>query len=232
MAQLALPVNLQDEATLANFAEVGRAGGEAVAALNRLLADSSEPALYLFGPPGCGRSHLLQAACHRAVDLNVGCAYLPLAMAVADLDPDCLQGLESLGLLALDELDAVATKPDWEQALFHLYNRCTETGCRLLLAANRPATDLGLTLPDLSSRLGWGLALRLQAPDDSDKQAILMQRAVARGFDLPPEVIRFILQRAPRDMNSLMTLLDDLDRASLSQGRLLTIPFVKTALGW
>ena len=92
--------------------------------------------------------------------------------------------------------------------------------------------DSGLTLPDLSSRLAWGVVFQLQNLDDQDKQQMLQLRAALRGLQLPDEVARYILSRGARGMGELFTALERLDQASLQAQHRLTIPFVKRVMGW
>jgi DnaA family protein len=87
-------------------------------------------------------------------------------------------------------------------------------------------------LADLRSRLSWGIVYQLAQVDDEEKAAILQFRASRRGLQLPAEVARYIVNRAPRAMQSLLDLLDVLDKTSLAQQRALSIPFVKQVLDW
>jgi DnaA-homolog protein len=117
------------------------------------------------------------------------------------------------------------------QALFNLYNRIRDAGKLLLVAAVIGPRELPVKLPDLASRLQWGLTLQVHSLDDQDKQQALQLRARARGLELSDEVAHFIIQRLPRDMNELFWQLNRLDHASLAEQRKLTIPFVKKILG-
>ena len=87
--------------------------------------------------------------------------------------------------------------------------------------------ELGLGLPDLATRLAWGLVLHVAELKDEEKINALRLRAQQRGFELPLEVGRYLLQRSPRNMVALFDLLDHLDQASLAAQRKLTIPFVR-----
>ncbi|CAK0765683.1 inibitor of reinitiation of DNA replication [Gammaproteobacteria bacterium] len=190
-----------------------------------LLRRDSEPYAYLWGAEGVGKSHLLQAACRT----REAAAYLPLG-ELLDHDSGVLEGLETLSLVCLDDLERVAGNEAWERALCDLYNRLREAGVPLRAAGNAAPSALGLTLADLVSRLGWGPIYHLQELDDSDKATALRQRAHSRGLDLPEEVARYLLRHQPRDNASLFKLLDHLDQASLAAQRRLTIPFVRTVL--
>ncbi|MCB1675636.1 MAG: DnaA regulatory inactivator Hda, partial [Halioglobus sp.] len=120
----------------------------------------------------------------------------------------------------------------WELALFDLCNRAREQHCRLLVAANAAPRALSVNLPDLRSRLAWGIVYQLPRASDEQKAAILRLRAARRGLSLPAEVAAYIVSRAPRSTGDLLALLDLLDHASLREQRPLSIPFVKQSLGW
>src|SRR5690606_29473922 len=137
-----------------------------------------------------------------------------------------------LPLVALDHLQAVAGQPDWEEALFHLFNRIRDRQSHLLIAADQAPAHTAVRLPDLLSRLSWGVVYQVQELDDNDKILALMLRARKRGLNLSDDVARFMLSRGPRDMQGLCDLLDRLDAASLAAQRKLTIPFVKAELQW
>lgn len=229
--QLPLGIKLRDEATFANY----HAGPNAqvIAGLRALAspAGGQQSQIYLWGASGSGRSHLLQAACHEAAAAGVLAMYLPLS-DLLDHDSSIFEGMEQFDLLCLDELEALAGDPVWEEALFHLYNRLRDQGGSLLVAADAAPRALGLALPDLSSRLGWGVVFQLQSLDDEDKQQMLQMRAALRGLQLPDEVARYILSRGARGMGELFTALERLDQASLQAQHRLTIPFVKRVMGW
>ena len=89
---------------------------------------------------------------------------------------------------------------------------------------------LGLQLPDLASRLDWGVSFHLDELDDEGKLSALQLRAELRGFKLPIDVGRFLLNRLSRDMRTLLATLNRLDNASFRAKRKLTIPFVKEIL--
>ena len=227
-AQLALEVRLRDEATFDNFL-AGPATRPLVDALQRQLEEPGEAMIFVYGPGGCGKSHLLQAACHRRESRAL---YLPLAELCNCPADELLQGVESRDQVCLDDLQRVVGDESWEEALFHLCNRARQRGCRLLVAGDAAPRALALELEDLRSRLGWGIVYQLTRPGDEEKAAILRFRAARRGLALPGEVAAFIVSRAPRALEQLLELLERLDRASLARQRALSIPFVKQTLGW
>ena len=185
---------------------------------------------YLRGPVRSGRSHLLQAVCHAALENGMSASYLPLAELSGYPAAEVLGGLEQQQLLCLDDLDCVAGKGEWETALFQVFNQRQHGGGRLCLSATAGPRELNMALPDLVSRLNMMLVCSLQPLADEDKQAALQLRARGRGIKLPDDVARFILHHLARDMCSLMSFLDRLDRLSLAEKRRITIPYVSSLL--
>ena len=190
-----------------------------------------EPFLYFYGPSGSGCSHLLQAACHQSARLGLRSAYFPMDEMV-DYPPRMLEGFDALDLICLDNIEEIAGHRLWEEAIFNLFNELRERGKRLLVAGHCPPRQLPLQLPDLVSRLSWGLVFQVQPLDDQEKIMALRLRAHLRGLELSDDVARFILNRSPRNMQSLFHVLSSLDGASLRAKRRLSIPFVKEVMDW
>jgi DnaA family protein len=225
--QLPLGIALRVGADLEGF-HAG-ANAQALRAVEGIASDPGEAFVYLWGPAGVGKSHLLQAACGAAGRASRRAGYLPLA-GIGELGPAILEGWEHLDLVCLDDLEAVAGNPDWEQALFHLFNRLRDENHQLLVAArNSPAAN-GIQLADLASRLTSGLTVRMEPLGDDDLLAALALRAERLGLELPEDTARYLLRRFRRDMRHLCDLLDRLDQASLAAQRRLTVPFVRGVL--
>lgn len=229
--QLSLSVSLNDDATFENFyAPVESANAEVVAVLRQQVEGTGENFVFLWGRSGSGLTHLLQAGCHHAQSLGLNIQYLPLSDLAGYAPTELFADLGHLDYLCIDQLTAVAGKPDWELALFNLYNNLRESGKCLLVAAELSPRELPLQLEDLRSRLQWGLTYQVQLLNDEEKQQALQRRARARGLELNDEVAQYILQRLPRDMNEIFCQLNRLDHASLAEQRKLTLPFVKKVL--
>lgn len=220
---------MRDDATFANFF-VGERNGVAISALQAFAKCSGENLLMVWGSRGVGLTHLCQAVCLQAQNTGLNPYYLPLRDLKGYSAADVCEGLEAYDLICFDGLDEVCGYRDWEQSIFHLYNRIKDAGKYLLFASHTSPPSLPLVLPDLKSRTLGCVIYHLHALDDDEKSKALQMRARGRGFDMPEEVASYILKRAPRDTNELFNLLDRLDEVSLQQQRKLTIPFVKEAL--
>lgn len=228
MQQLPLGVQLR---LSSRFDTYHQAGNEAVvAALGRLAREPGRPALWLAGAPGCGKTHLLQAACAQAGDAGAAVAYLPLSEC-ATQGAGILSGLGALDLVLLDDFEQVVGEEAWETALFELYNELQDLGGRLVVAAQLSPAAQPIRLPDLASRLRSSLVHVVRPLVEAGQRAALLRRAEQRGLELPQETLAWLLKRAPRDFAALCRVLDDLDLASLAAQRRLTIPFVRSVLG-
>lgn len=226
--QIPLSISLRDDSRFENFYSEGN---ELTCNMLQLAAKGEgEQFIYLWGQTGVGCTHLLQAACHGAEPLGRSAAYLPLD-ELKHLGGGILDGMEHLDLICLDNLESVAADPEWEEALFHFFNRIRALGNTLIIAATTPPRNSGVLLPDLLSRLSWGIVFQLQALDDELKLKAIQMRASSRGMHFSDEVARYLLHHASRNMNDLTQLLDELDKASLSAKRKVTIPFIKEVIG-
>ena len=111
--QLSLGVNLNDDATFENFyAPANTHNAMVVKGLRDQLEGVGESFIYLWGAPGCGLTHLLQAACHQAQAQGLSVQYLPLRDMVGYAPNDIFGGLDALDLVCLDSLPAIAGRGD------------------------------------------------------------------------------------------------------------------------
>lgn len=228
--QLTLGVKLRDDARFDNFH-----GDRNAAAHQKLVRLCREgvlvPVVILCGDADTGKSHLLQAACHDMDSRGMSSVCVSLEELIP-FGPETLAGLEQHALVGLDDLHLVAGNAEWEEAVFHLYNRVTDRGHRLLITMSDTPAALPLILQDLLSRLQHGLLIQLGIYRDADRLTVLRARAEKRGLVMMDEVAVYILRRAPRKLAALLTILDQLDENSLQAQRKLTIPFVKSVMGW
>ncbi|MCY4328529.1 MAG: DnaA regulatory inactivator Hda [Endozoicomonadaceae bacterium] len=230
LLQLPLGIQLRDDATFDNYLP-----GPNRTALSVLCQTNSsgnlpvEQFIYLYGVPGSGCTHLLQAACYEAHHLKQQSVYLPVNKLI-HYSPKLLESMENLDLICIDNINALANNHQWEEAIFHLFNRVRDTGNRLIIGGNSAPRQLNLNLEDLTSRLSWGLVVQILPLNDNEKCAALRLRAQLRGFEISDDVARYILHYSPRNMHKLFHILAVLDEASLSAKRKLSIPFVREVM--
>ncbi len=231
-SQQPLALRLRADQTFDSFISPPGTAATRARQLAQSLASGRERAsLYLWGPAGCGKTHLLTAALATAGAHDLRAAYLPLRELGAAGVAVAVSAFEQFALVCVDDLDAVAGDAPAELALFHLYDRLRANGGRFIVTGNATPAGLGLCRPELKSRLGWGVICRLEALSDPDKRALLLRRAADQGLSLGEPVADYLLRHHSRDLHDLLATLERLDRATLAAQRHPTLPFVRALLG-
>jgi DnaA family protein len=202
--------------------------GATLAAVEHLLAEPGG-VLFLSGPEGSGKSHLLNALCHAARESDLAAFYIALERLPEEAAAS-LEGLQVLDLVCVDDIDSVAGNPVWENALFRCFNEVRSARGRLLVSSSLPLSALDFGLPDLASRLAWGVRQSLIPPDDEGKMEILGQRARSLHIDLPQDVRDYLLKHSRRDLGSLLNTLERLKDAAFASKRKITVPLAREVL--
>jgi len=224
--QLTFPVTGDDKASFDNF-WVGN-NQEVVATLKSTVTHAEPKMIYLYGPPGCGKSHLLFAVMRLASDNAVRTSYLSLSDA--HINPDMLMAIDVTGLVCVDNTDAWAGDNTKERALFTLFEQVKHAGGQLLVTAKQAPDTSNFALRDLISRLSSGLIYAMHNLNDQQRFEALKMRASHRGLIISDEVLSFLVSRIARDTDELFSFLDKIDEASLVEKRKVTIPFLQTLL--
>jgi DnaA family protein len=221
MRQLVLDLSRPPAPTLENFAPGSNT--EALAVLRAWLAETlDERCVYLCGPSGSGKSHLVRALAQ---------ALQEAGRSVAQVEADDLAALESHAMLpsvvAIDDVQRLSAAG--QAALFRVFHRLRDDDVRLLVAGDVPPAGLALR-DDVRTRLGAGLVLQLRLLSDQEKVEALRNHAAGRGFELLPEMSDYLLRHGRRDLPSLLAVLDALDRYSLQTKRQITLPLLREVL--
>jgi DnaA family protein len=225
MSQLALGLRLEPNARFETFVAEG---SEAVTAhLRQIAAGMRRDAVWLAGPSGAGKTHLLQAACREAGQAGRSAIYL----SAADRPPPAaLDGLASLDLVAIDDAATLAGDPEMERALFAVVDAYYRGAGGLLLASEAAPVEAGFHLPDLASRAAGTVVYRLAPLSDEARRTALDRLARVRGIELDAPTIDYLLTRLRRDMRTMADWIDRIDRESLVAKRRVTLPFVRELL--
>lgn len=192
--------------------------GAVLAALHEALG-GAQPYVYLWGPRGSGKTHLLRAFALAAGGNGVLARYVAAGESI-----DAANGESVVAADDAHRLDMVG-----QLALFDLYNRFRTGGGTLLSAGDCPPADLPLR-EDLRTRLGAGLVLRLEPLTDDEKAAAISVHGRRRGLELAPELVDYLLTHVTRDMGTQMAVIDTLDRVSLERKRPITLPLLRDVL--
>ncbi len=185
--------------------------------------DWPAPALALYGPPGCGKSHLCQ------VWRGLSGAVAAEATVLDEQEPPEVLGAARACLL--DGIgDRLSGRPGRERRLLHLYNLLAERGGHLLLTGRTAPARWELSLPDLQSRLGAAPAVELSRPDDALIEAVLVKLFADRQLQASPEVVHFLTARMERSFEAAREMVAALDESSLAGRRGITVPLAREVL--
>ncbi len=193
------------------------------------MQDAPGSHIFLYGGEGSGKTHLLNALCHETRERQGRAFYLALKRLPKDAIAS-LQGLEKLDLVCVDDLHVIAGDDAWEEALFHCFNRIREANGRLLVSSQKRLSALNIGLPDLASRLAWGLRLPLLPLEDHDKLAVINLHSSSLGYSLPEDVQQYLLKHHDRSMAALIQTVENLHRAALTSKRRITVPMAREVL--
>jgi chromosomal replication initiation ATPase DnaA len=174
--------------------------------------------LALFGPPGCGKSHLAQVFALKA---------RAVALAAPDLTAELVGAtIDRAGAFVVEEGDLAD-----ERALFHLFNAVRESKGALLLTGREPPARWAVELADLRSRLASIPAVRIASPDDAMMEAVLVKLFADRQLSVAPDVIAYVMRRIDRSFAAARRLVAIADKESLAGKRPITIPLIKAIIG-
>ncbi|MEK8030095.1 DnaA regulatory inactivator Hda [Ideonella sp. DXS29W] len=214
MKQIPLPIGVDAEPDFDNF--VAGDNAAAVDALRRLVIPS--PPVYLWGPAGAGKTHLLAAL---ARQLRAEGARVGWFDAETPLPWEFDEGWWLVVIDGAERLDA-----ERQHAAFALFVESATHGAQMAAAGRLPPVDLPVR-DDLRTRLGWGQVHAIKPLTEAGTRAALRREADRRGIFLSDDVMDYLLTRFARDLGSLMTLLGQLDRFSLAERRAVTVPLLK-----
>jgi DnaA family protein len=217
MKQIPLPIGPLPQPRFDNFMP-----GSNAAALQHLqaLAWPSAP-VYLWGPAGSGKSHLLRALANRCQQAGQQVGWFD----ASDRLPWVLA--PEWAVVLIDRCEVLT--PEAQHAAFALFVDAATHGVQVAAAGRLPPVDLPLR-EDLRTRLAWGHVFALQPLADAETRAALRREADHRGIFLSDEVMDHVLTHFPRDLSHLMELLDRLDSYALARGRRVTVPLLRQML--
>lgn len=198
--QIPLDLIEPEAPTLDNFVLGDNA--ELVAALRACQNGQGPQFIYLWGPPGSGRSHLLRAVTPTQ------------RWRVPEFDED-------VSLYTVDNIESL--DPEDLERLFHLMNAVrSHPGARLVSAGSRPVGELDIR-DDIKTRLSWGLVYRLNYLTEQQARSEFVRLAKSRGIEVTPEIEHWVAVYCPRDMRSLRRLLDQIDDFAMRRKRRVTV---------
>ncbi len=193
---------------------------DAVQWLDRCF-DWPGPALVLYGPAGCGKTHLTRVflAQTKGRDITAG---------LRD-QTEPAQLLNEASAFVIEDAETLIAD-GYAENLLHLYNTAKETGAKVLLTAQQPPARWSTPIADLSSRLNAATAVGIGPPDDALIGALFVKLFHDRQLKVDEDVIPYILARMERSFDAARYLVAALDNSALANRRNITIPLAREVL--
>jgi chromosomal replication initiator protein len=196
--------------------------------------------LYLSGASGLGKTHLLMSIGNhlaetdsKAKALYVHCRDLIESLDRGDsgLPGNLGTSGSEIDFLLLDDIDQITAHPTAQETLYRIYNQTLEQGGKMVFAGRTPADQLEKTESFLTSRFKWGMTAGLSPMDDEATSKLIQKLAEDLSLDIPDKIITWLLNRIPRDFQSVKSAVSRINEESLRQKHKVTLPLVKNALG-
>ncbi len=196
--------------------------------------------LVMYGPAGCGKSHLLESLvvdARRKQQLK-RCVFLSAEQFTSNF-VEALRGTglpvfrrkyRDLDLLAIDDVQFFAGKNATLAEFQYTIDHLTRNGKQVVLSSDRPPADLGRLGSDIAARLMSGLVFPLNYPDAEGRKRILMEMCRLRGFEIPDGVIELISQNLARDVRRLSGAVNRLHAFSVATGSRVDLAMARQAL--
>ena len=220
MNQLGLPISLDSKMLLDNFI----ANNELVNLINQLFLDKKASEIYVYGLSGQGKTHVLQGVVLKALENDKNAIYIDCT----DPFPEHLfDFINQLSFISFDNVDLISNEN--QETFFDLYNRARQAGVVILVSGSGLPADLNV-MKDLKTRLSLAAVYKLEELNDELTIDVLNKQMSDRNLTIDSKIYEYLFKNYSRDLNTLVSAMNELDKASLQLKKSISIPFVKSVL--
>jgi len=220
MNQLGLPISLDSKMLLDNFI----ANSELVNLIHQLFQDKKASEIYVYGLTGQGKTHVLQGVVLKALASDKNAIYID---CIDSFPEHLLDFIDQLSFISLDNVDLISKEN--QEIFFDLYNRARQAGVVILVSGSSLPADLTV-MKDLKTRLSLAAVYKLEALNDELTMDVLNKQMNDRNLTIDSKIYEYLFKNYSRDLNTLVSAMNQLDKASLQSKKAISIPFVKTVL--
>jgi len=220
MNQLGLPISLDSKKLLDNFI----ANSELLNLIHQLFQDKKASEIYVYGLTGQGKTHVLQGVVLKALANDKNAIYID---CIDSFPEHLLDFIDQLSFISLDNVDLISKEN--QEIFFDLYNRARQAGVVILVSGSSLPADLTV-MKDLKTRLSLAAVYKLEALNDELTMEVLNKQMNDRNLTIDSKIYEYLFKNYSRDLNTLVSAMNQLDKASLQSKKAISIPFVKTVL--
>ena len=175
------------------------------------------PLVWLYGPPGCGKSHLAavwqeQSGANQLDQAQIISESISISRNFSCFCIDLSEGIEN------------------ERSLLSLYNAVAEQGGSILTTSLFPPATYKFLIPDLGSRLRAAPVNKIAKADDELLESVLIKLFIDRQLRIQPEVISYLVRRMDRSLSAACEIVELLDKTALAEQRMITVPLVRSVM--
>lgn len=214
-------------------------------AYNAALAVTDKPAsaynpLFIYGPSGLGKTHLLYAIANRIQksypDFNI--VYISSEQFTNELiialrehrNVEFRKKYRNADLLLMDDIQFIGGKASTEEEFFHTFNELFEGHKQIVVTSDRPPNEISLLADRLRTRFEGGLICDIIPPDYETRMAIIQNKANSLGMDLPDDICNYIAENITNNVRSLEGTVNIIRAYHELNGMPLDLPNVSRAI--
>ncbi|QCD34904.1 chromosomal replication initiator protein DnaA [Muribaculum gordoncarteri] len=219
--------------------KIARSIGEAIASNPKCKTFNP---LFIFGPTGVGKTHLIQAIGIRIKERNpqsrvlyvsarlFESQYTTAATAKPSRINDFINFYQSIDVLIIDDIQDLMRKTATQNAFFHIFNHLHQNQRQIILSSDCAPSEMMDMHDRLLSRFKWGMTAELERPDLDLRREVLTQKASQDGLDLPCEVIEYIAANVTDSIRELEGIVVSLMAHATVLGKEVTLDLAQSVL--
>lgn len=235
-------IKLNEEYVFENFV-TGPCNRLAHAAASAVVDDPgrSYNPLFIYGPVGLGKTHLLQAICHAVGERQADCRFHYISCEtfvnqfIACVERGALNQFRyryrHVGILVIDDIQFLAERERSQEEFFHTFNTLYQSQRQIILSADCSPEEIPSLEERLVSRFSSGLVALLDRPCKETRMAILRNKAKLKCIEVPEDVIHYVAGKFENSIRELEGILIRLDALSQTLGKPITLDLSREALG-
>lgn len=196
--------------------------------------------LFIHGPSGLGKTHLLHAITNhiKKKNPNVNIVYVTsesfttqLIESISNKTTEQFRNkFRNADLLMIDDIQFIAGRENTQEEIFHTFNALYDKGVQIILTSDRPARDINPLEDRLLGRFNWGITADINPPDFELRAAILTSKAKNKGTELPPEIINMLAENLTDNIRQLEGAIKKLCAIKLLSDKPITLEVAREAI--